>query len=250
MTHFPATLLVTLSWFQEMEIGMVESAPDGGRWKAFGSPVLLSGSQAGPTTSWAPTQGRGVSVCFTADMAQALFGLDMSKIHDRIVDARPALGNAFLPMLEDLLAAKDDAATLSLLEHYLAPRCAALRDERTPIQSLRRLGQHWVEKLGWQARQWAFTRSPRQVERRIKAHSGRSLREWQTLVRTEGAFFAARERYENGRQPDWAELAQDEGFADQSHFSRASKRITGFAPSEFAKRFIEDESFWLYRLWM
>lgn len=49
---------------------------------------------------------------------------------------------------------------------------------------------------------------------------------------------------------DWATLALDEGFADQSHMSRAVRQISGFAPAEFAKRFIEDESFWVYRLWV
>ena len=39
-------------------------------------------------------------------------------------------------------------------------------------------------------------------------------------------------------------------FADQAHLSRATKRITGFAPAEFARRFVEDESFWVYRLWV
>jgi AraC-like DNA-binding protein len=92
--------------------------------------------------------------------------------------------------------------------------------------------------------------SARHVERRIKSFSGRSMREWQALVKTEGLFFAARDRYEAGQPFDWAALAQDEGFADQAHMSRAAKRLTGFSPSEFAQRFIEDESFWLYRLWV
>ena len=80
--------------------------------------------------------------------------------------------------------------------------------------------------------------------------SGRSLREWQALTRTEGLFFAARERYEAGQPFDWAGLALAEGFADQAHMNRTVKRITGFAPGEFARRFIEDESFWMYRLWV
>jgi hypothetical protein len=32
--------------------------------------------------------------------------------------------------------------------------------------------------------------------------------------------------------------------------SRVMKRMTGFAPAEFTRRFAEDESFWLYRLWV
>jgi len=31
--------------------------------------------------------------------------------------------------------------------------------------------------------------------------------------------------------------------------TRTVRRITGFTPTEFARRFVEDESFWMYRLW-
>jgi hypothetical protein len=54
---------------------------------------------------------------------------------------------------------------------------------------------------------------PTRVKRRIKAFSGRSLREWQALARAEGLFFAARERYDAGFAPDWADLAHAEGAA-------------------------------------
>lgn len=49
---------------------------------------------------------------------------------------------------------------------------------------------------------------------------------------------------------DWAGLAQEDGFADQAHLVRATKRITGFSPMEFTRRYEQDESFWLYRLWV
>ena len=98
----------------------------------------------------------------------------------------------------------------------------------------------------WQAHEWHRAHGPRQVEHRIKAYGGRSLREWQSLVRTDSAFFAARDRIEAGSPFDWATLALDEGFADQAHLVRAVRRITGLPPGEFA----QDESFWLYRLWV
>ncbi len=76
------------------------------------------------------------------------------------------------------------------------------------------------------------------------------MREWQALVKTESLFFNARAQYEAGEALDWAAIAHDEGFADQAHLSRAVKRRTGFSPNEFARRFAEDESFWVYRLWV
>jgi hypothetical protein len=254
LTHFPATPLVTLSWFQGLDAGLATRDADGVRWEPFGATLVLSGSQSQPTASWAPTTGRGGIVCFPADAARELFGLDLAAIHDRTIDARGILGPAWQPLLDALLATRDDATALHALEAHLGPRWDAMQVERgargSAIAALRESGRQWVERLAWQAREWQRTHGARQVERRIKAYSGRSLREWQALVKTEGVFFSARERYEAGMPFDWAGIAQDEGFADQAHLSRMARRITGFAPGEFARRFGEDESFWLYRLWV
>jgi AraC-like DNA-binding protein len=176
LTHFPASPMVTLSWFRGMDAGLVRNNSAGPAWQPFGAQVVL--------------------------------------------------------------------------EHHLAPRWQALHGRASSQPSLRQLGRHWVERLAWQAQEWRRSHSSRHVERRVKAFSGRSLREWQSIVQTESLFFSARERIESGQAFDWATLALDEGFADQAHMSRASKRVTGFAPGEFARRFIEDESFWMYRLWV
>ena len=249
LTHFPASPLVSLSAFQDMQGGLVARTPHGPRWQPFGASVTLSGSQCQPTASWSPTGGRGCMICFTADTARSLFGLDPAAVQDRCVPAQTVLGEVWQPLLQALLDAPDDAATLAALQQHLAARWQALQGRASATPSLRQIGRHWVERLGLQAHEWRNTHSARQVERRIKAHSGRSLREWQLLVKTEGVFFNARDRYDAGESVDWAALAFDEGFADQAHLSRTAKRITGFSPGEFAQRFAEDESFWLYRLW-
>ena len=46
-----------------------------------------------------------------------------------------------------------------------------------------------------------------------------------------------------------ADIAADEGYADQSHLCRVSRRITGFSPEALRVRIAEDEAFWAYRLW-
>ncbi|WP_090691705.1 helix-turn-helix domain-containing protein [Paraburkholderia phenazinium] len=250
LTHFPASPLVSLSWFKGAEVGLAERTANGPQWRSLGAPVVFSGSQSRPTASWAPTTGRGYMLCVTADVAQTLFGIELPAIHDRFVDARALLGENWQPLLEALLDAPDDAATLSVLEQHLAPLWQVLQGRKSSAPSLRQSGRHWVEHLAWQAHEWRRTLSPRQVERRIQAYSGRSLRQWQSLVKSEGVFFRARERHEAGQAFDWAGLAVDEGFADQAHLSRKTKQITGFTPGEFAQRFAEDESFWLYRLWV
>lgn len=250
LSHFPASPLVTLSWFHDMEVGKVESGPCGPAWSPFGAAVLLSGSQSRPVVSWAPSAGRGYMACFPADVARSLFGIDLAAIHDRFVGVRTLGAGWWAPLSEALLAAGDDAAALAALEAHLGQRWQALQRAVSPLAPLRHAGRHWVQRLAWQAREWRRTHSPRQVERRVRSFSGRSLREWQSLTRTEGLFFAARDRVESGRDVDWAGLAADLDFADQAHLSRAAKRITGFSPGEFTRRFLEDESFWLYRLWV
>lgn len=249
LSHFPASPLVTLSWYAGMGSGLMAPGAQGPLWHPFDARIVLSGSQSHPIVSWAPTTGRGYMACFAADAAQALFGIELAAIQDRFIPAFEVLDARWTPLLESLLDAPDEALP-GVLESHLAPRWQALQGRSSAHASLRQMGRHWMSRLAWKAQQWRSSTSERQVERRIKTFSGRSLREWQSLVRTEGLFFAARERYEQGLPLDWAALAQDEGFSDQSHMSRAAKRITGFAPGEFAQRFIEDESFWMYRLWM
>lgn len=249
LSHFPASPMVTISWFRGIDVGLVERDENGPCWRPFAAQVVISGSQSHPTVSWAPTTGCGYMACFAADAAQALFDVDLAVIQDRFVPVDQVISDKWSTLWNALLTS-DDEDLLSVLEIHLAGRWQALQGRASTQASLRQLGRHWVERLAWQAQEWRRMHSPRHVERRIKSFSGRSLREWQALVRTEGLFFAARDRFETGQPFDWAALAQDEGFADQAHMSRVAKRITGFSPSEFAQRFIEDESFWMYRLWV
>lgn len=247
LSHFPASPIVTLSWYHEVEPGLVHARHG---WQRLVARVMLSGSQSAPLVTWSPNSGRGYMACFAPDAAQALFGLDLGAVQDRFVPAQDVLGPEWQPMCEALLAAPDDAASLKVLEQHLGPRWRTLQGRSSERPSLRQFGRHWVDRLALRAHEWRNTHSTRQVERRIKSFSGRSLRQWQALVRTEGMFFAARERYENGQPFDWATLALDEGFSDQAHMSRVAKEICGFSPTEFAQRYVEDESFWIYRLWV
>ncbi len=181
--------------------------------------------------------------------AQALFEVDLAAIQDRFVPVGAVTGAEFAP-LREALADNRDTDTAAVFERHLARRWQTLQGRNGVQASLRQLGRNWVERLACRARQWARVHSPRHVERRIKSFSARSLPEWNSLVRTEGLFFAARERHEAGLPFEWTALALDEGYTDQAHMIRTVKRITGFSPTEFAARFERDESFWMYRLWI
>lgn len=250
LSHFPASPLLTLSWFPDSEVGLVQQTDQGPRWQPFGASVVIGGSQSRPTASWSPSAGQGGVLCFTPEVARSLLGIDPATVQDRFVPADAILPPHHQPLCAALLKVSAPHELSAVLTEHLAAPWQALHGRQGSGASLRQIGRHWVERLAWQAMEWQRSRSPRQVERRIKAFSGRSLRDWQALVRTEGAFFAARDRHDAGQPFDWADLAATEGFADQAHLVRASRRITGFTPGEFADRFLHDESFWLYRLWV
>jgi AraC-like DNA-binding protein len=48
---------------------------------------------------------------------------------------------------------------------------------------------------------------------------------------------------------NWAELAADTDYADQSHLCRETRRMTGFSPDDLRRRIGSEEAFWAYRLW-
>ena len=89
--------------------------------------------------------------------------------------------------------------------------------------------------------------SLRQWQRHIKQLTGQSQRDLQLYEKTEQAFSQfARQATPAGTE--WAMLAADSGFADQSHLGREVRRITGFSPKRLQQMMAEDESFWFYRL--
>jgi AraC-like DNA-binding protein len=250
LSHIPSTPLVSLSWFHGSRLGIIEGNDAAYRWRPFEPGVLVTGSRSASSVSWSTGRGQGGIVSFTAEVARTLLGIDVAAVQDRFVPAQQVLGPEHWQFLEELFVSEGDAQIVRVLEEHLAPRWQAIQERPTSAPSLHQVGRHWVARLMLQAHEWRGKQSLRQIERRIKAQSGRSLREWQLLVKSENMFFEARSKLESGVAIKLADFALDEGFSDQAHLSRATKRMTGFSPTQFAPRYLKDESFWIYRLWL
>ena len=69
------------------------------------------------------------------------------------------------------------------------------------------------------------------------------------LARSEQAFFDAIAAQVQTGDIRWADVAADNGFADQSHLCRVTRRVTGFSPEELRQRMRSELAFWPYRLW-
>lgn len=247
--HFPATPLCSISWWFEGESELLE---DSGPHATLASPraavrerVAFAGPFTRPSVSWNPAPVHGMMVMLLPDAMHLLTGVDPQAWINRLVDVRHVLPSPWLAMCEAVRQAPDDDTRVQLLQDFIDPLWQAARP-RLAFDAHRY--QDWARGLALRAAASASGRSLRQVERRIKQWAGQPMRELLGMGRAERAFFEALAADGDGRL-NWADLAAETGYADQSHLVRVTRRITGFAPQELRRRIAEDESFWAYRLW-
>ena len=207
--------------------------------------LVLVGPHTQPTACWNPGPVHVLSLVLMPDALQLLTGLQPAALVDRVVDGRSLLPPEWSQLFETLSALPDAEARVQHLQDFLDPRWQAVRPKQA-LQGHRYAD--WAQGLALRAAQSSAGRSLRQVERRIKTWAGQPMRELQRLGRIEQAFFAVARSADHERVR-WADVAADTGYADQSHLSRATRRVTGFAPEDLRRRIRDEEPFWLYRLW-
>lgn len=242
--YFPATPLVSLFWWAEGSSEWLAtpgfSVPPPDRRHA---PVLFGGPFTLPSHTRNPGEMCAFKLLMLPDAFTALTGVALDRHVNRIVDARELLPPDWRDWAEAMSAAPDDAARLQRLEAFLLPRWQALGTQRPGHRYA-----DWTQALAVRAATSAAGRSLRQLERRIKAWAGVPMRELRAVSRAETAFYAVAAA--EGRPGfNWADIAAEADYADQSHLCRETRRLTGFSPEELRRRMQAEEAFWAYRLW-
>ncbi|MGC1503994.1 MAG: helix-turn-helix domain-containing protein [Sulfitobacter sp.] len=102
----------------------------------------------------------------------------------------------------------------------------------------------WSRHLFSRIAMTAPGKSVRTIERRLRRWTGRTAQQLDHFSAMEDLH---RRMVED---PDLSlvELANDAGFADQSHMGRAVRRSTGFSPAQLNQLIRTHEAFWCYRL--
>lgn len=248
LNYFPATPLCHIGWLfngrSEWVDGPFPVSPDGPT-RPIPKGVLFGGPRERPCVSLNPGPVHGMMLLLMPDAVRLLTGIDPAQWLDSFTDVREVLPPDWVAMCDSVQHAADDATRIRLIEDFLDPRWSAARPA-TPMNAGRYLD--WAQGLAMRAAMSAPGRSLRQTERRIKQWAGQPMRELLGVGRAERAFFAALTADRAGHV-DWAGIAADEGYADQSHLCRAVRRITGFSPEALRLRIAEDEAFWAYRMW-
>lgn len=243
--YFPATPLVSLFWWlegcSEWQVTPGFSPPPLARCDA---PVMFGGPFTQPSHTRNPGAIHAFKLLMLPDAFTAITGVSLEGRVNQIIDARKLLPPDWCAWAETMAALPDDAARLRSLEAFLLPRWQALGPRRPSHRYA-----DWTEALAVRAATSAPGRSLRQLERRIKAWAGVPMRELRAVSRIETAFYAAMAA--EGRPGfNWADIAAQADYADQSHLCRETRRLTGFSPAELRQRMQDEEAFWAYRLWV
>ncbi|OAD42360.1 AraC family transcriptional regulator [Hydrogenophaga crassostreae] len=252
INHFPASPLCSLGWLFSGSSSVL-SSPQGSPEQALAGervPLsarwVLAGPQTQPTATWSPGPAHGMMVMFMPDALHLLTGLEPVELIDQFVDASELLPLDWMAMCQQVQGAPEDAQRLAILENFLDPRWQACRPT-LPLYAHRYAD--WALHLAQRAALSGPGRSARQLERRVKRWSGLPMRELRGLGRAEQAFFNVMAAQNEGPF-SWADIATDNGYADQSHLCRTVRRITGFSPEALRQGIQRQESFWAYRVWM
>src|SRR5579864_4097502 len=161
---------------------------------------------------------------------------------------RPAMSRAFLPVpgldttdqsipLSDLWGADARRLTGQISEAQSARQCISFIEERlsqpreiTGVQRLcssivEQAGQVRVDDLAFQA-----GLSARQLRRQFLEQVGLSPKHFCRVIRFRNILLRLRQ----AGPPDWARVALDCGYYDQSHFINEFRQFSGYTPGEFA----------------
>jgi AraC-like DNA-binding protein len=242
--HFPASPMCTVTWLFEgasvmlqPDIGSLQQAE---RLTLDG--LIVSGAQAGPTSSWNPGRVCALMVAFYPEALRPLLSVPPRTLKDRSVPARQVLEPEWFGRFSRLL---------EMPAGELAPqRCfdrvqALLSDPALMPEAFGRRPriEDWLAHLLDRAVHSSVGRGVRQLQRRMADWTGQNRRELEGFARAERLFL---EVMSKGPAFDAATLAADAGFADQAHMIRRVKSVTGLPPHKLHKHILEDDGYWPY----
>lgn len=235
--HFPASPLVSLTY---VIAGSLHMVPTGGSLaQARAAPALpplsVTPPQQGPVTSWSPGPVAVVTVGFYPEAWRVLEqGGATQGILRGLETAFGGLrqGDDFAPFWSEFA---DNTGS----NWHKARRAGGLADWAGSA----RLAD-WSRALVARAAVAGPGRSLRAFERRLRRWSQHSRQSLKFFSDVENLHQLSLDRAD----PSLAALAQEAGYADQSHMGRAVRRATGFSPARLNRLIETEEAFWCYRL--
>jgi AraC-like DNA-binding protein len=195
--------------------------------------AVLTGAEDRAVVIDTADQRRGLSVMFTPGGAAAFFGLPLGETTGQLVGLGDLWGRDGAMLRDRLLDTVDPRRQLAVLEDVLLSRLlrqAAGPPEHGPAIS------HAAAALarGQRVRDVAgeLGLGPRTFTRRFRDHTGLTPKRFARIQRLQRVLAAA-----GADGPvDWARLAAEHGYCDQSHLIDDFRELTGVTPAAYRPR--------------
>lgn len=172
----------------------------------------------------------GIHVFLPMPSLRALVGVPMGELLDRVVPLDALVGPAARQLCRSLAAAESQAERIALLDAALSDRFAS----RAPIGGAQSHAVALLERrpdldiaaiargIGW---------SRKHLADRVRDAVGVGPRSYRRLLRFDRLIGAL-----DPAAPDWAGLAAETGYCDQSHLIREFREFAGMTPGDYCAR--------------
>jgi AraC-like DNA-binding protein len=172
------------------------------------------------------TPNRAVGVEMWPGTASALLGVPTHELTDTHIALEDLYSDAAARLRQQLQEAPDQARRLDLLESALVKRleCAV---------SPHPLVRHAVRRLEAGVSVASLVRESGYSHRHFNALFRREVGLTPALYRRIFRLQSVLGQLDSGRRPSWAELALDTGYADQAHFNREFRELSGMTPGRY-----------------
>ncbi len=237
--YYPATPFPSISWMLDGDLHMVEDAEDG--VSTLGDPlpkVIFSGPTRRPSVSWSPGPVHVLTVGFYPEALARLLDITIEHYVGAVLPLEKVISGGRLDRLATVLSGQDPFAQAHHLLNSLWDNEPA--QQPSDVRS-------WLALLAARRASTAGRKGQRSLQRLIKHRTGQSLRDLQLYARVENAFSHVA-RMSKEESLNFAAVAAESGFSDQSHLGREVRRVTGLPPAKLNELVEHNEAFWMYRL--
>jgi AraC-like DNA-binding protein len=208
---------------------------DGGLIRLEAGEAFAAGVHLRPALSHSTGTQTGMHIFLPLLTLRHLLGIPMSEMIDRVVPLDALLGASARSLGEALVAAPSRGARVALLDAALTHRlagCGSVRSDQAYAIRLLRTRPDLdlaaiASDIGWSRKHFAA---------RVRDAIGVGPRSFRRLLR----FQRATTLIGRTPSPDWAALALDAGYYDQSHLIREFREFAGLTPTQFIARSLGD----------
>ncbi|MBO6517297.1 MAG: AraC family transcriptional regulator [Bacteroidia bacterium] len=169
--------------------------------------------------------------------AYPYFHIDMEAITETVIPAEELFGDEILTLRSAILDGKTPIEKFNVAEQWLDKR---LKTELAPDQDLldvldalqKEVVTRYAEVISH------YPKTQKHLIDQFKSRVGLTPKYFQRILR----FNDILARLKNKEKVQWADIAYQSGFSDQSHFIKEFKHFSGFNPQEYIKSdFNKDE---------